>query len=158
MPTVNASGTVVAVADSDDGEHVVISIHSRRTIDSGEPSFKLTYEFPSSSAAIAAYPLDTIVEFAITTTPPAVDQITSTAIFTPPETQTEAPVADAPAAPEIPAGAIVTPVDDGGDPLITLQTPASDVPPPVLNADQPAVPQAGLSNMPIADVKAQLGL
>lgn len=134
MSTVNASGKVIGVSEADDGA-VTVTLVSARALDNGQPSFKLTYEFPAGSAAIAAYPLDTLVTFAITTTPPvevpaapAADQITTTQSLSSssgpeaPETPVEAPVVD-PAAPveQTPAEAPVTepaPVEADVVPLV----------------------------------------
>ena len=111
MATVNASGKVIGVAEADNGD-VTVTIASSKTLDTGQPSFKLTYEFPGSSPAIAAYPLGALVSFVITTTPPVAaapvepvgDQFTTTQSLSSsngpeaPETPVEAPVVD-PAAP-----------------------------------------------------------
>lgn len=118
MATVNASGKVIGVAEADNGD-VTVTIASSKTLDTGQPSFKLTYEFPGSSPAIAAYPLGALVSFVITTTPPVAaapvepvgDQFTTTQSLSSssgpeaPETPVEVPVVDS-AAP-----AVETPVE-----------------------------------------------
>lgn len=164
MPTLNASGTVVSINEADDGK-VTIGIDSRRTAADGLPSFKLSYEFPAGSPAIATYPLDTIVEFAITTTPPAVDVVTtSKSLFNTPEpteTAPEAPQSDpAPVVEQTPTdGAIdYAPGVDGQPPTPIFATPASDVVAPTITNDTPAVESAGMANAPISDVKAALGI
>lgn len=123
MPTLNASGKVIAVSEEDD--KVLVTVESSRKDEAGTPSFKLTYEFPSSSPAVAAYPLDTVVALNITTTPPAVqapDVVTSTtslesAAAPAPEPIEETPVvgADVPAVPA--AGFANTDIDSIKDAL-----------------------------------------
>jgi hypothetical protein len=131
MATINASGKVVETSEADDGK-ITVRIDSARTTDAGVPSFKLSYEFPAGSAASAQYPLDTLVSFAITTTPPvapAADQITNTASLTSsdaptapgivpevPETPIEAPVSEP--APEVVEAPVDAPVEADATPLV----------------------------------------
>ena len=147
MATVNASGKVIGVAEADNGD-VTVTIASSKTLDTGQPSFKLTYEFPGSSPAIAAYPLGALVSFQITTTAPVVaapvepvgDQFTTTTSLSssdgpapepapevtpePAEAPAEAPVSDPVAEPvETPVEA-PAPVEADVVPLAPEEPPA----------------------------------
>lgn len=152
MSSINASGKVVAVDENDEDGTVSIGIHSQRVSDAGEPSFKLTYEFPTGSPLPAQFPINTIVTFAIDTAPPAApaeDQITSTTTL---GVSGAADTGIVPEAPQ-PASTLLGPDDS---PIFT--TPASDVPAPELTDETPAFAQPGMENASIDDVKAHLGL
>ena len=74
MANVNASGKVVSVVEAEDGK-VTVGIDSARTNGTGEPSFKLSYEFPAGTPANTLQVLDTLVEFSITTTAPLLSSL-----------------------------------------------------------------------------------
>lgn len=143
MATVNASGTVTGVNVSDDGS-TIITIVSGRVVN-GLPSFRLTYEFPPGSMAVAAYPISSLVTFAITTsTPvaappvPAPDQITSS---------TSLSSANAPDGTEASVEVSAEPVAE----------PTAEVP-VVTDAPPAAVAQDGFANTDINSVKETLGI
>ena len=135
MANVNASGKVVSVVEAEDGK-VTVGIDSARTNGTGEPSFKLSYEFPAGTPANTLQVLDTIVEFSITTTPPVLPEPEPVPVPEPApevtpepaETPVEAPVAE-PAAPveETPVEAPAEPVA-APEPVVE-PAPVEDAPP-----------------------------
>lgn len=148
---INQSGIVTAVDKHDDGT-TSVTIASRK-VDNGVPSFIVTYAYPAGSPAAERYPLDTVWIAAIEINAPAQDQVTSTASLTSASGVTEAPVE--------PATGIVpeAPVEDSdGPPLVTFQTPASDIPEADLTPQAPAVVDPRMANADINTVKEQLGI
>ena len=148
---VNQSAVVTAVDTNEDGS-TTVTLTSRKVDETG-PSFKVAYTYPAGSTAAERYPLDTVWVAAIEINAPAQDQITNSQSLSSSSGVTEQPgeptsgiVPEAPGeAPEV-------------DDLVTYQTPPEDVPASDLTPQTPAVPDAQMANLPIDQVKEQLGI
>lgn len=147
MPRLTPVQSVVISNEVIDGQ-AIVKLQSPRSL--------VTIELDAASPWAALLGEDAAVTYTLDVTSPAPvavpDVVTSTATLEsagaaePTETPVDAPTIDAMAAP--------TPTLD---PVI-YSTPASDVPPPTLTSEQPAVKQDGMANASIADVKEALGI